>query len=63
MTVLKRILEYVWLALFFICILGGINQTYRQGISKSYLFFVCAILAFGFYWIRKNRRINNTNDQ
>jgi len=54
MTALRQAIKYVWLTLFILCLAAGIHQTWRQGFSKSYVFFVCAIFAFGFYWIRRN---------
>jgi hypothetical protein len=63
MTVQKRVIEIIWLAVFFLCIITGAHQTYYQGISKSYEFFVFAIFAYGFYWIRKNRRKNYKEEQ
>jgi apolipoprotein N-acyltransferase len=58
----NKIRQYVWLVMFFLCLLAGIHQTLKLGFSKSYLFFVFAIFAFGFYWIRKIKAKNDTKE-
>ncbi len=58
-TVYLKIREYIWLTLAALCILAGVHQTIKQGITKSYLFFLFAIFALLFYWVRKNVRKND----
>jgi hypothetical protein len=58
----NKIRQYVWLVTWIICIAAGIQQTIKLGFSKSYIFFVLAIFAFGFYWIRKIKANNDTKE-
>lgn len=57
-TVYLKIREYVWLSVAILCAIAGIHQTIKRDISKSYLFFVFAIFALLFYWVRRNLRNN-----
>ncbi len=59
----RKIREYVWLSVAILCVIAGIHQTIKQGISKSYLFFVFAIFAILFYWVRKNLRRNDETQE
>jgi len=59
---LPKIIEVTWLITSIICLLTGIHQTFYEGFSKSYLFFIFAIIAYLMYYFRKYmRKSNNTN--
>jgi hypothetical protein len=53
MTVFRVILKYVWLAVFFLCVIVGVHSSIKRGISDSYVFFIFALISFGFFWLRR----------
>lgn len=59
---LPKALEIVWLITSIICSLTGIHQTIYEGISKSYMFFIFATIAFIMFQLRKNIRKSNLNN-
>ncbi len=56
---LPKILEIIWLITSLLCLLTAIHQTIYEGITKSYIFFIFAIVAFLMYLIRKHTRKSN----
>lgn len=59
----SKLREYMWLVAFLLCIITGIHQTYKEGFGKSYVFFVFAIFALLFYFVRNRMRKNGANKQ
>jgi len=49
-------MEYVWSILSIACFVAGVTQTFTQGISKSYLFFIFSLAAFLMFYLRKMLR-------
>lgn len=61
-TKLAQTLEIIWLITSLICLLSGIHQTYYEGFSKSYMFFIFSLVAFIIYQMRKQiRKTKNDN--
>jgi hypothetical protein len=58
---LPKILEYIWLATSILCLITAIHQTFIEGISKSYLLFIFAVIAFAMYKYRNHVRKTNQN--
>lgn len=57
----RKIREYIWLAAGIICMVAAIHQTIILGIGQSWPFFAFGLVAFAFWWIRRNMR--NSEDQ
>ena len=53
---LARALEILWIITSVLCLFAGIHQTYHEGFSKSYLFFIFSFIAFIMYLLRKEIR-------
>lgn len=53
---LARTFEILWVVISILCLLAGIHQTYSEGLSKSYLFFIFSFVAFIMYLLRKEIR-------
>lgn len=51
-----RTLEFLWIITSVLCLVAGIHQTYYEGFSKSYLFFIFSFVAFIMYLLRKEIR-------
>lgn len=51
-----RVLEILWIIISVLCLFAGIHQTYFEGFSKSYLFFIFSFIAFIMYLLRKEIR-------
>lgn len=59
---LSRALEILWLITAILCLFAAIHQTYYEGFSKSYLFFIFTLVALGMFLLRKQiRKSNKTN--
>jgi len=63
MNKLAFILELIWLALSLFCLGLGIWATSNTGFSKSYMFFVLAVIALLMYFLRRSRRKRMENQQ
>jgi hypothetical protein len=63
---LSKSLEIVWLITAIICLFTAGHQTFAEGISKSYVFFIFSFVAFLMFFlrrqIRKSNKLNNNND-
>ncbi len=53
---LARALEILWIVISALCLIAGVHQTYMEGFSKSYLFFIFSFVAFIMYLLRKEIR-------
>ena len=53
---LARALEILWIITSVLCLFAGVHQTYYEGFSKSYLFFIFSFIAFIMYLLRKEIR-------
>jgi hypothetical protein len=51
-----HILEIFWLIIAVLSLVAGIHQTFNEGISRSWLFMVIALISFGMYSLRRNLR-------
>jgi len=49
-------LELIWLVTSLLCLLSAVHQTYYEGFSESYLFFIFSFIAFIMYLLRKEIR-------
>ena len=58
-TKLSKSLEIIWLITALLCLSTAIHQTFTEGISKSYVFFIFSLLAFVMYILRKHLRKSN----
>ncbi|MCB2197296.1 MAG: hypothetical protein KQH79_15660 [Bacteroidetes bacterium] len=59
-----RALEILWIITSVLCLIAGVHQTYNEGLSNSYLFFIFSFVAFIMYLLRKEIRKSkkeNTN--
>jgi len=56
-------LEILWLLTTFLCIATGIHQTINENITKSYPFFIFAILSFLMFLFRRSTRLKRTSDK
>lgn len=57
-------LEILWLITTILCLFAGTHQTYHEGFSKSYIFFIFSLVAFFMYLLRRQIRKSkkdNTN--
>lgn len=63
---LSKSLEIVWLVTAIICLFTAGHQTFTEGISKSYVFFIFSFVAFLMFFLRRQIRTSNksknTND-
>jgi uncharacterized membrane protein YgaE (UPF0421/DUF939 family) len=59
----SKIREIFWLIMAVLCTAIGIHQTIKQGIKLSYIFFILAIFAILFFYVRKSMRKNNNANQ
>ena len=53
---LAKILEIVWLITGILAIGAGIHQTIREGIEKSWLFFLISVISFAMYFFKRKMR-------
>lgn len=53
---LAKSLEIVWLITAILCLITAIHQSFNEGISKSYVFFIFSFIAFVIYLLRKHIR-------
>ena len=51
-----HILEILWLITGILSLGAGMHQTFREGIARSWVFLVMALLAFAMYSLRRNYR-------
>ncbi len=56
---LARSLEIIWLITSVLCLFTAIHQTFYEGFSKSYIFFIFSFIAFIMYLLRKQIRKSN----
>lgn len=56
---LPKILEIIWLITSLLCLTAAVHQTIYEGISKSYLLFIFALIAFLMFLFRKHTRKTN----
>jgi len=56
MIKMSKIMEAIWLTLSFVCLLLGVYATYKEGFTKSYMFFVLTLASLLMYVIRRLRR-------
>jgi len=54
-----KILEILWLIVAILCLLSAIHQTIYEGILKSYLFIIFAIISFAIYFLRRKNRLRS----
>ena len=59
---LSRTLEIIWVITSILCLSTAIHQTYYEGFSKSYIFFIFSIVAFVMFLLRKQIRKSNKNN-
>lgn len=52
-------LEILWIITAILCLFAAIHQTYYEGISKSYVFFIFSIVALIMYYLRRQIRKSN----
>ena len=55
----KRIgafIEYVWLTVAVLSLIGGIHKTYYHGFEQSWMFFVITPIALLMFYIRRRLR-------
>jgi len=55
-TKIAKTFEILWLIIAILCLITAIHQTFNEGISKSYVFFIFSLVAFFMYSIRKHIR-------
>ncbi len=53
---LARSLEVLWVVISVLCLFTAIHQTYYEGFSKSYIFFIFSFVAFIMYLLRRQIR-------
>ncbi|MCD4832769.1 MAG: hypothetical protein K8R31_03165 [Bacteroidales bacterium] len=53
---LARSLEILWIITSVFCLFAAIHQTYYEGFSKSYIFFIFSFVAFIMYLLRRQIR-------
>jgi len=53
---LARSLEVIWIVTSILCLFAAIHQTYYEGFSKSYIFFIFSFIAFIMYLLRRQIR-------
>ena len=58
-TKLSLGLEILWVITSALCLFAGIRQTYYEGFSKSYIFFIFSLTAFIMFLLRRNIRKSN----
>ena len=58
-----NIFEVLWLITALLCFIAAIHQTYREGLSKSYVLFIFTVLAVIMYLLRRYLRINKKSDK
>jgi preprotein translocase subunit YajC len=46
----------MWIITCVLSLGAGIHQTFREGIGKSYVFFIISVVAFAFYYFRRKLR-------
>ncbi len=56
-------IEYVWLTLAGLALIAGIHKTYYHGFEHSWLFFIIIPIALLMYYLRKQLRKQNTNEE
>jgi uncharacterized membrane protein len=59
----NKIRETVWLLTAIMCLITGIYQTYNEGITQSWVFFLFTIFAFVLFIIRRNMGKKTTTQQ
>jgi hypothetical protein len=50
------ILEITWIIVGIACIFAGIRSVLRSTGSRYIIFFIMALISFGFAWVRHNQR-------
>ena len=61
---LAKTIEIIWLITSLLCLVTAIHQTFLEGITKSYIFFIFSFIAFAMHLLRKNmRKSNKTNKE
>lgn len=59
MQKLAHILELIWLGLAILCLATGVYATVVSGFNRySGTFLLLSVLAFGFFYMRRKRRLN-----
>ncbi|HOZ14131.1 MAG TPA: hypothetical protein PLH91_05425 [Tenuifilaceae bacterium] len=59
MNKLAYILELIWFGLAIFCLVVGIYAVVNSGINRySSTFLLLSVFAFGFFYIRRRRRLN-----
>ena len=53
---LARSFEFLWVVTSVLCLFAAIHQTYYEGFSKSYIFFIFSFVAFIMYLLRRQIR-------
>jgi hypothetical protein len=53
------VLEIIWLALVIFCLGTGTIETWKNGIGRSYIFFILAAVSVSMYLYRRNKRLQN----
>ena len=56
-------IEYVWLTLAALSIIGGIHKTYYHGFEQSWLFFVITPIALLMFYLRRHLRKQNNKEE
>lgn len=59
---LSRSLEVIWVITSILCLFAAIHQTYYEGFSKSYIFFIFSFVAFIMYLLRRQIRKSNKDN-
>jgi hypothetical protein len=52
----QHILEIAWLIVALLSLGAGIHQTFHEGLMRSWLFLLIALLGFSMFFIRRNLR-------
>jgi len=55
-------LEILWIFTAILCLFAAIHQTYYEGFSKSYVFFIFSSVAFIMYLLRRQIRKSNKDN-
>jgi hypothetical protein len=53
---ISYILEIFWLVVAILGLVAGMHQTYREGLQKSWLFFLIACIGFSMFFLRRTMR-------
>lgn len=58
----NKIREIVWLIAATVCVFTGLHQSWYGGFGQSYMFFIFAIFALGFWYVRRKKRLEAKNE-